>query len=231
VGRTAHLSDLTGKAILGLAQLVLTLGLLLFAPAWTFNYPLGWFYLGIFATSAALITAYLAKHDPALLERRIRAGPRAESAPLQQAIQAVAALSFAGMFLVASLDHRFSWSGVPVVVASAGDVAVAFGFLFVFAVFRENTYTAATIEIAPDQTVVSTGPYAAVRHPMYAGALILLAGTPPALGSWWALCLLAPMTIAIVRRLLDEEAFLETHLRDYADYEQRVRYRLVPRVW
>jgi protein-S-isoprenylcysteine O-methyltransferase Ste14 len=214
-----------------LAQLVGTLGLALFAPAWTLDYLLAWIYLAVFTLAAALITAYLAKHDPALLERRIRAGPRAESAPLQQAIQAVAALAFIGIFLLASVDHRFLWSQVPLAVAVAGELAVVLGFLIVFNVFRENSYTAATIEVAPDQTVVSTGPYAIVRHPMYAGGLILIAGTPIALGSWWALILVLPLALAIVVRLLDEETYLGAHLPKYLRYREEVRYRLLPGVW
>jgi protein-S-isoprenylcysteine O-methyltransferase Ste14 len=225
------MNDVTAKAVLGLAQLIVTLGLALFAPAWTFDFPLAWIYLAVFALSAGLITTYLSGHDPALLGRRIRAGPRAESSPLQQVLQAAAALSFIGIFIVASLDHRFSWSNVPLAVALVGNVAVALGFFIVFRVFRENTYTAATIEVVSDQSVVSSGPYAIVRHPMYAGALILLAGTPLALGSWWALVLLIPMTLVIIWRLLDEEAFLATNLPNYTNYRRSIRYRLFPFVW
>jgi protein-S-isoprenylcysteine O-methyltransferase Ste14 len=214
-----------------LAQLVLTLGVLLFAPAWTLDFPLAWIYLALFTASAASITVYLARHDPALLKRRVRAGPRAESATLQKAIQTLAALTFAGLFLVASLDHRFSWSHVPLAVSIAGDLAVVLGFLLVFAVFRENTYTAATIEVAAGQTVVSAGPYAVVRHPMYVGALILLAGTPLALGTWWPLVLLVPLTVVIVIRLLDEEAYLAAKLPGYAEYRRAVRFRLLPMIW
>jgi len=231
VGRTAYLNGTTGKAVIGLAQLFGTLGPLLFAPAWTFNFPLAWIYLALFSGAAGLITIYLAKHDPALLERRMRAGPRAETVPLQQAIQAVAALGFAGIFLVASLDHRFAWSQIPLAVALAGDAAVALGFLLVFAVFRVNSYTAAAIEVAADQTVVSTGPYAIVRHPMYVGALLIIAATPIALGSWWALVLLVPLTLVIVWRLRDEERYLIARLPQYAQYRERVRYRLLPGVW
>jgi protein-S-isoprenylcysteine O-methyltransferase Ste14 len=225
------MNGVIAKAVLGLAQLVITLGLVLFVPAWTLDFPLAWIYLAVFALSAALITAYLSSHDPALLGRRIRAGPRAESSPLQQVLQTAATLSFVGIFIVASLDHRFSWSRVPLEIALAGDVAVALGFLIVFRVFRENTYTAATIEVVAGQSVVSSGPYAIVRHPMYAGALILLAGTPLALGSWWGLVLLIPMTLVIIWRLLDEEAFLETNLPNYTHYRQNIRYRLFPFVW
>jgi protein-S-isoprenylcysteine O-methyltransferase Ste14 len=225
------LDPLTRKAILGLAQLFVTLAVALFGPAWTFDYPFAWLFLAVFFASAGLITAYLAKHDPALLERRIRGGPSVETEPLQKTIQAAAALVFMSTFLVASLDRRFELSHVPPALAIAGDVAVALGFYTIFRVLRENSYTATSIAVAPGQTVVSTGPYAAVRHPMYAGALLMLAGAPLALGSWWALVLLVPMTTVIVARLLDEERMLTAHLPGYADYCRSVRYRLLPGVW
>jgi protein-S-isoprenylcysteine O-methyltransferase Ste14 len=108
---------------------------------------------------------------------------------------------------------------------------VTLGFLIVFLVFRENTFTAATIEVAAGQTVISTGPYAIVRHPMYSGALIMLLGTPLALGSWWGLLMLIPMASVIVWRLLDEEKFLSRNLAGYSTYQKNVRYRLLPLVW
>jgi protein-S-isoprenylcysteine O-methyltransferase Ste14 len=112
-----------------------------------------------------------------------------------------------------------------------GDVLTALGFFIVFRVFKENSFTAATIEVAPDQRVISTGPYAIVRHPMYSGALVMLVGTPLALGSWWGLLMSVLMIFAIAWRALDEEGFLLKNLPDYAEYCQRVRYRLVPFVW
>jgi protein-S-isoprenylcysteine O-methyltransferase Ste14 len=112
-----------------------------------------------------------------------------------------------------------------------GIALVALGFLIIFIVFRENTFSAATIEVAEDQKVISTGPYAIVRHPMYSAALVMLLGTPLALGSWWGLLMLVPMTLVIVWRLLDEESFLSEKLPGYSDYRKTVRYRLVPLVW
>ena len=130
-----------------------------------------------------------------------------------------------------ALDHRFAWSHPPVAVEIAGDVLVAVGFFVVYRVFRENSFTAATIEVSTGQKVISTGPYAIVRHPMYAGALGMLLGTPLALGSWWGLLLMLPMTLVIVLRLLAEEKFLATNLPGYVEYGRRVRYRLVPSIW
>ena len=225
------MNSLAGKTVLGLTQLITVLGLLLLAPAWTLDYWQGWVYLSVFAASAALITTYLWKKDRKLLERRINAGPRAEHEKSQKLIQVLASLVFIGTMILPSLDHRFSWSAVPLTAVVAGDLLVALGFLMVFLVFKENTFTAATITVAPDQKVVSTGPYAVVRHPMYSGALILLFGTPLALGSWWALLMFIPMVFTILWRTRDEERFLLENLTGYQEYCRIVRYRLVPFVW
>ncbi|MDR3451578.1 MAG: isoprenylcysteine carboxylmethyltransferase family protein [Rhodoferax sp.] len=108
---------------------------------------------------------------------------------------------------------------------------VALGFLVVFFVFKENTFTSATIELAPDQKVVSTGPYALVRHPMYAGALVMLLGIPMALGSWWGLLVVVAMVPALIWRLFEEEKFLARNLPGYVAYQEKVPYRLIPRGW
>jgi protein-S-isoprenylcysteine O-methyltransferase Ste14 len=227
----ARVNNLGGKAVFGLAQLIAVLGVLLLAPAWTLGYWQAWVYLFLFAASSALITAYLWKKDPQLLQRRINGGPGAEREKSQKLIQLLASIAFVGAMILPSLDHRFSWSAVPLPVVVVGDVLTALGFFIVFRVFRENTFTAATIEVAPDQRVISTGPYAIVRHPMYFGALVMLAGTPLALGSWWGLLMFVLMVVAIAWRALDEERFLLKNLPGYAQYCRIVRYRLVPFVW
>jgi protein-S-isoprenylcysteine O-methyltransferase Ste14 len=116
-------------------------------------------------------------------------------------------------------------------VVAAGDVLVALGFLIIFFVFKENSFASRVIEVAPDQKVVSTGLYALVRHPMYGGCLVMLSGVPLALGSWWGLFGLIPMTLGIVWRLLDEEAFLAQNLPGYSEYQKKVRFHLVPLIW
>jgi protein-S-isoprenylcysteine O-methyltransferase Ste14 len=219
------------KAILGLAELICILGVLLFVPAWTLDFWQGWVCLIVFGLSSGLITAYLWKNDPKLMERRVKGGPGAEKEKIQKLIQLIAAVLFIGAFVIPSLDHRLGWSHVPVLIVIVGDVLVALGFFIVFIVFRENTYTAAIIEVVADQKVISTGPYAIVRHPMYAGALALLFGTPLALGSWWGLLMFIAMTMAIVWRLRDEEKFLSHNLQGYSEYCTKVRYRLVPLVY
>jgi len=143
----------------------------------------------------------------------------------------LASIGFIGLIVVPALDHRFAWSHMPPYVALAGDVLVVLGWLAIFLVFKENTFSSATIELAPDHRVISTGPYALVRHPMYAGAIIMLLGLPIALGSWWGLLVFVAMMPALIWRLFDEEAFLARNLQGYVEYQKRVRYRLIPLVW
>jgi protein-S-isoprenylcysteine O-methyltransferase Ste14 len=225
------LSKIAAKTIVGFASLILVLAFALFAPAWTFRFWQAQLYLFLFASSSAAITIYLWKRDQGLLARRVSAGPIAEKTRAQQIIQVFASFGFLAILIVPSLDHRFSWSYVPLGIVLAGDLLVILGFYIVFKVFRVNSFTSATVEVDEQQTVVSTGPYAVVRHPMYSGALVMLLGTPLALGSWWGLAAFAVMVAVIVLRLLDEEKFLLAHLPGYAAYAAKVRYRLLPSVW
>jgi protein-S-isoprenylcysteine O-methyltransferase Ste14 len=227
----ARTDSLARKSILGLAQLIIGLVFLLFVPAWTFDFWQAWVYLFIFSASAALITAYLWQKDPKLLERRVNAGPTAEKEKSQRLIQIFASLTFVGILIVPSFDHHFKWSHVPFLVVLMGDVLVTFGFLLIFFVFKENTFTSATIEVADAQKVISTGPYAIIRHPMYSGALIMLGGTPLALGSWWGIVMFILITTVIIWRLLNEEKFLSINLPGYEAYCRKVRYRLMPLIW
>ena len=212
-------------------QLVVFMGAALFVPAWTLNFWQAWVYLIVFAAASALITVYLWKHDHKLLESRVKAGPRAEKEAIQKPIQVLASLAFIGTLVLPSLDHRFHWSRVPLLCVIAGDVLVALGFLVVFFVYKENTFTSATIEVTANQRVISTGLYAFVRHPMYAGALVMLFATPIALGSWWGTLMSIPMTLVIALRLLNEERFLQTNLPGYTEYCMKVRYHLAPYIW
>jgi protein-S-isoprenylcysteine O-methyltransferase Ste14 len=219
------------KAFAGLLHLLVVLGLALFLPAWTLRYWQAWTFLAVFGACVTGITVELMRHDRALLERRVRVGPTAEVRPSQKLVQSLASLIFLALFVVPATDHRLGWSSAPTLVVVAGDLLVAVGLWIVFRVFRANSFTAATIEIGSEQRVVSSGPYACVRHPMYAGALVMLLGVPLALGSWWGLVAWPPMTAAIVFRLLDEERLLASELAGYAAYRAKVRRRLVPGVW
>ncbi len=177
-----------------------------------------------------MILAYLLRADPELLKRRMR-GPASEGAKSQQAIQLGVVVLFAATLLVLRLDHRFAWSHVSPYAILAGDALLAAGFVVMFLALRENTFAAVNIVVERDQKVISTGPYAVVRHPYYTGLLLVSFATPPALGSWWALLAIAPLLPLIVWRIRYEERFLAEHLPGYVEYCRKVRYRLLPLVW
>jgi protein-S-isoprenylcysteine O-methyltransferase Ste14 len=219
------------KAFGGLLILFLAMASLLFIPAWTLDYWQAWAFLAVYFAWSFAITLYLMKKDPKLLQRRMSGGPWAEKEPVQKIIMSVASLGFIGLLVVPALDHRFAWSSMPPYLALAGDGLVVLGWLAVYFVFRENTFSSATIELAPDQEVISTGPYALVRHPMYAGGLVMLLGIPIALGSWWGVLIVIAITPALIWRLSDEEKFLARNLPGYVEYQNKVRYRLIPMVW
>jgi protein-S-isoprenylcysteine O-methyltransferase Ste14 len=225
------MKNLFAKTLLSLVALAVITGLLNFVPAGTIDYWQGWLYLVTFTGASLLASIYLIQNDPALLVRRMKGGPTAEKRPVQKIIMLLASLGFIGLLVVPALDYRFKWSTVPLFVEILGDVLVAIGFYFIYRVYKENTFSSATIEVSENQHVVSTGPYATVRHPMYASAFLYVAGTSLALGSYWGLLAAAFVMASVIWRLLDEEKFLATNLPGYTEYQKKVRYRLVPRVW
>ena len=224
-------ADLRSKAWFALTVLMAVMGLLLFLPAGTVHYWQAWMYLSIFSGASVLTTLYLMREDPALLERRMSGGPTAEKRPVQRFIMLCTSIGFIALLVVPAFDHRFRWSTVPLGGVLAGELLVAIGFYLIYRVYRENTFTSATIEVTENQTVISTGPYAIVRHPMYASASLYLLGTPLALGSWWGFVPIAAMLPFLIWRLFDEERFLARNLPGYAEYQRQVRRRLVPFVW
>ena len=171
------------------------------------------------------------RNDSKLLERRLGGGPLAEKQTSQKIIKFLTSLGFIGVILVSACDHRFAWSRLPASVALAGDALVALGWLAIFFVFKENSFASATIELAPDHKVISTGPYALVRHPMYTGSFVMLLGSAIALGSWNGVPVIAALIPVRVWRIIDEEKFLARHLPGYVAYQEKVRYRLIPLVW
>jgi protein-S-isoprenylcysteine O-methyltransferase Ste14 len=225
------MTHLNARAWLALAILAVAMGLLLFGTAGTLRYWQAWVYLAVFLGASVMTTLYLMRRDPALLERRMRGGPFAEKEPTQRLIMAFASLGFIALLVVPALDRRFGWSSVPPSVVLAGNALVAVGMYLVFRVYRANTFTSATIEVAAEQKVITTGPYAVVRHPMYASASLYTVGTPLALGSYWGLLPFGAMLPVLIWRLLDEERVLARELPGYTQYQQRVRHRLVPRIW
>ena len=225
------MDDLVRRSLTRTAVFVVILLLLLLLPAGSLRFWQGWMYWAVFSASVVAITLYFLRHDPALIARRLNGGPTAEKQPVQRQILWFTSAFFVLLFVFPGFDHRFAWSRVPAHLVIAANVLVVAGFAIVFLTFKANSYTAAIIDVAPEQPLVSTGPYGVVRHPMYAGSLVMLLATPIALGSWWgllpALCLVA----CIVWRIVAEEEFLVRHLPGYAEYRQRVRYRLVPGIW
>jgi protein-S-isoprenylcysteine O-methyltransferase Ste14 len=225
------MSALARRAFKGQIFLLLALAAMLFGPARTFDYWQAWTFLAVWLATSVAVTLYLFKHDRALVERRMAAGPVAEKEPVQKIIMAIVSPGFAALVLVPGFDRHYHWSHMPPAVALVGDALVVLGWLAIFFVFRENSFASATVELAPDQKVIATGPYALVRHPMYAGGLVMLLGVPIALGSWWGVLAFAVIGPAIAWRLIEEEKFLVRNLPGYEAYRSRVRYRLVPFVW
>jgi protein-S-isoprenylcysteine O-methyltransferase Ste14 len=208
-----------------------TLGLLLFLPAGTLDYWQAWVLTAVFVLGSIAIGIYLSIHDPELLERRKQAGPQAETRPAQKLIISVLILAIVAALILSALDHRLGWSSIPAPLSLFGDVLVGTGLYITFLVLKENSFSAANIKVFKDQKVISTGPYAIVRHPMYSGTLLFTLALPLALGSWWGF---VPILLAIpmfVWRIHDEEKLLNAELPGYSDYARRQRYRLIPRVW
>jgi protein-S-isoprenylcysteine O-methyltransferase Ste14 len=204
---------------------------LIFVPAGTWDYWQGWAFLGVFVASTSAFTIYLAIHDKALLERRLKAGPWHERERSQRIIVSLVLVAFCGFIILPVLDYHHSLSPVPAWVSVVGNAIIIFSYLAIFWVIRTNSWAASSIRVEAGQKVVDTGPYTYVRHPMYAAAIWLFVGIPLALGSWWSVALLIPSLPVLLWRLLDEERILARDLPGYSEYMGRVRYRLMPKVW
>lgn len=206
-------------------------GLILFLPAGTFNYWQAWVFVATFVAATIVPTVYLARTNPAALQRRMHGGPLAESRTLQKVVITGAFLALFAMVIFSAYDHRMGWSSVPAWVSVLGDVLVATGLGIAMLVVIQNAYAAATVTVETGQTLVSRGVYKHVRHPMYVGNAIMMIGIPLALGSYWGLLFIVPGQAMIVLRILDEERLLTQQLAGYREYTQQVRYRLMPYVW
>lgn len=218
------LKTLLLRLVLGLPMITL----LVILPAGTWHYWQGWMYLATLIAPMFVVFFYLLKNDPALLERRMRLREK-ESA--QKKIIAVSYVYFLVAFVLPGLDVRYGWSQVPPLVSIVADVFVFAGYMIFVWVLRVNSFLSRIVEVAEDQKVISTGPYALVRHPMYVGVIVMYLASPVALGSYWALlpaCLIIPLLAA---RILNEEEVLHRELAGYGEYTQKVKYRLLPGVW
>jgi protein-S-isoprenylcysteine O-methyltransferase Ste14 len=217
----AWLSHIVSFALIGLA---------LFLVAGTLRYWQAWVYLAVSAISSVPLTLYIV-NDPILLENRAKAGPAAEQRLTQKIIVSVVGLAAVAIFIVPGFDHRFAWSSVPPWLSIAGDLLMLLSMWMVYRVFKENSFGSATVEIAKDQKVISTGPYAIVRNPMYSSAAVYFIGMPLALGSYWGLIPAILTILGLVGRLFDEEKFLAENLPGYGEYRAKVRWHLIPGVF
>ena len=204
---------------------------LLFAPAGTLDFWQAWLFLAVFVACMVPLGIYFVLTDPALVERRMRAGPAAEQEPVQKVAIGIVCAALLAMLIVPGFDRRWHWSGVPAWLTVVADATIVASFVIFFYVMKQNSFAAATVRVERGQTVVSTGLYGVVRHPMYMGTLPLTIAMPLALGSWWALLPVLAIVPALVWRLVDEERVLRRDLPGYAAYCARVRYRLVPGIW
>jgi len=201
---------------------------LLFLPAGTFVYWQAWVYLAVLLVPMSFVLVYLLNNAPELLERRMRFR---EKEPAQKRILFFAFFCFLFAFLLPGFDQRFAWSQVPAFAVVAADVIVLCGYGIVFLVFRENPYASRVVEVEPGQKVVTSGPYAWVRHPMYLGEALMFIFSPLALGSYWAMIPALGIVLLLIFRILDEERLLVRDLEGYTEYMQKTAYRLIPGIW
>lgn len=201
---------------------------LLFVPAGTLDYWQAWLLCAILVPPMILVLLYFWFKDPEVLERRMSAK---ETESKQKYLVAFSLIPFMIGLLIPGLDHRFGWSQVPLYVVLTADFMILLGYALFFLVLRENHYASRTIQVERGQKVISTGPYAVVRHPMYVATLLIWLSMPIALGSYWAFIPFLAMPAVLVFRILNEEEVLKRELPGYSEYCKKTKYRMVPFVW
>jgi protein-S-isoprenylcysteine O-methyltransferase Ste14 len=215
-------------ALLRFSIAPVVMGIIFFGTAGTLRYWEAWLFMATVLFPMAFVVRYFLRHDPEVLERRMKSKEERER---QKTIQKLGSVVWLGVFFLPGFDHRFGWSSVPALVVVLSVLVLLAGYFLIFLTFRENRFASRTIEVVEGQTVITTGVYAWVRHPMYVGAGVMLLVTPLALGSYWALIPALFLPLFLVLRILDEEKALLDELDGYRDYTEKTRYRLIPRVW
>ena len=206
----------------------LLVGLLIFLPAGTLDFSKGWLLMGLLFGPMFVAGLVMLAKSPVFLEKRLDVK---EKRSTQQGVVKLSGLMFIAGFVVAGLDFRFGWSQMPKAVTVAAAVLFLLAYLLYAEVMRENAYLSRTIQVEEGQTVVSTGLYGIVRHPMYMATLLLFLVMPLVLGSWWALIPFAFYPAIIISRLKDEEELLTRELAGYEEYKEKVKYRIIPFIW
>lgn len=222
--RSALAWQALAKGVGGLA----VMALLLFLPAGSWGYWQAWLFLGLLFVPMTCVATWLLVREPELLAKRLSSK---EQEKAQRQVVAFSALMFVAGFLLAGFDQRFGWSEMPAWVVAIAAVVMVCGYGLYAEVMRENAYLSRTVEVQENQKVISTGLYGIVRHPMYAATLVLYLAMPIVLGSWVALIPFLAYPFIIARRIRNEEHVLEEGLAGYCEYEQQVRYRLIPFIW
>ena len=212
------------KLILGLVLV----GILLFLPAGTLAYPGAWLFVSLLFVPMLIMGAVLLAKAPNLLEKRLN---HKEKEKAQKGVIALSGLLFPAGFVVSALDFRFWWSEVPLWLTIIASILFLTGYAMYAEVMRENAYLSRTVEVQEGQKVISTGLYGVVRHPMYLATLLMFLPIPLILGSFWGLIPMLLYPVILVIRILNEEKVLSEGLEGYAEYKNKVKYRLIPLVW
>ena len=223
-----EMKSLIKKIIIRFSFFPIFLGLLILLPAGTFNYWQVYIYFAVLVVPMTFVLLYFLQNDPEFLERRTKAKEKEKE---QFLIAILSTLIFLAGFIIPGLDHRFTWSYVPIYLSISADIIILMGYLIIFFVFKQNSYASRIIEVNENQKLISTGLYSFVRHPMYIGVLIMFIPTPIALGSYWGLIPFALLPVSLVLRILNEEKVLSDNLKGYKEYCQKTRYRLIPFIW
>jgi len=222
------LKKVTLTVVSRLLMAILVLGLIFFGPAGTFDYWEAWAYLVVLFVPMTWMMVYFIRNDPELLERRMRMREQREE---QGVLIRVMLVFFIATFLLPGFDRRFGWSDPPVWLVILALALVFEGIMSLFFVMRENSYASRVIEVEIGQKVISSGPYALVRHPMYAGVLLMYGISPLALGSVWGMLPMSLLPILLAIRIKHEERVLREELEGYQEYTRKVKWRLLPGVW
>ncbi|BCY18033.1 membrane protein [Leptolinea sp. HRD-7] len=225
---TSPQSGLTRRVIMMFFVSLLVLMAVFFIPAGTFAFWQGWLYLVVLFVPLIFVVSYLLKNEPDLLERRMH---YREQDKEQVLIIKLSYIPFILAYILPGFDFRFGWSHMPVWLVILSDVLVLASYLWVVNVFRTNRYASRVVEVDKGQSVISTGPYALVRHPMYTGVAVMYLFSPLALGSYWAVIPALFILPILVYRLLSEEKILARDLPGYTDYMEKVKYHLFPGIW